>query len=75
MGAYNFGEQLGPCYVLPFNFKDGQLTEDPIEGTWSDDMKTITFDEGMMAGVLYSYPDVKPTGSAFFFVGNMKLTR
>lgn len=75
MGAYNFGEPLGPCYVLPFNFKDGKLTEDPIEGAWSDDMKTVTFDEGMMAGILYSYPDVTPTGRAFFFVGNMKLTR
>lgn len=75
MGAYNFGGDLGPCYVLPFNFKDGKLTEDPIEGAWSDDMKTITFDEGMMAGILYTYPEVKPTGSAFFFVGNMKLTR
>lgn len=75
MGAYNFGEPLGPCYVLPFNFKDGKLTEDPIEGAWSDDMKTITFGEGMMAGILYSYPDVTPTGRAFFFVGNMKLTR
>lgn len=75
MGAYNFGGDLGPCYVLPFNFKDGKLTEDPIEGAWSDDMKTITFDEGMMAGILYTYPEVKPTGAAFFFVGNMKLTR
>ncbi len=75
MGAYNFGADLGPCYVFPFNFKDGKLTEDPIEGAWSDDMKTITFDEGMMAGVLYTYPDQNPTGAAFFFVGNMKLTR
>lgn len=75
MGAYNFGGDLGSCYVLPFNFKDGKLTEDPIEGAWSDDMKTITFDEGMMAGILYTYPEVKPTGAAFFFVGNMKLTR
>lgn len=74
MGAYNFNG-LGPCFVFPFNFKDGKLTEDPIEGAWSDDMKTITFDEGMMAGVLYTYPDKNPTGAAFFFVGNMKLTR
>lgn len=75
LGAYNFGDPVGAAYVLPYNRKNGKLTTDPIIGTWSDDMKTITFGDGMLEGALFSYPDLQYTGYLFFNIGNIKLTK
>ncbi len=73
MGAYNFS--IGPHLVVPFNKKDGAWSTDPITGTWSDDMKTLTFGEGMLVGRLFTYPDQQPTNYIFFSIQNIKLTR
>lgn len=73
MGAYNFS--IGPHIVVPFNKKDGAWSTDPITGTWSDDMKTLTFGEGMLVGRLFTYPDQQPTNYIFFSIQNIKLTR
>lgn len=73
MGAYNFS--IGPHIVVPFNKKDGAWSTDPIAGTWSDDMKTLTFGEGMLVGRLFTYPDQQPTNYIFFSIQNIKLTR
>ncbi len=75
MGAYAFGEPVGNAYVIPMNRKNGSLTTDPIIGQWSDDMKTITFGEGMLEGALYSYPDVVYTGYRWFNITNIVLTK
>lgn len=74
MGAYNFSG-IGPHIVVPFNKKDGAWSTDPITGTWSDDMKTLTFGEGMLVGRLFTYPDQQPTNYIFFSIQNIKLTR
>lgn len=70
MGAYNFS--IGPHIVVPFNKKDGAWSTDPITGTWSDDMKTLTFGEGMLVGRLFTYPDQQPTNYIFFSIQNIK---
>lgn len=73
MGAYNFS--IGPHYVIPYNRKNNAWTTDPIVGTWSDDLKTITFGEGMLVGRLFTYPDVQETRYTFFSIQNIKLTK
>ena len=74
MAAFNFSG-IGPHYIVPFNKKDGAWSIDPITGTWSDDMKTMTFGEGMLVGRLFTYPDLQPTNYIFFTIQNIKLTR
>ena len=74
MAAFNF-DGIGPHYIVPFNKKDGAWSTDPITGTWSDDMKTMTFGEGMLVGRLFTYPDLQPTNYIFFTIQNIKLTR
>ncbi len=75
MGAYGFGDPVGNAYVIPYNRKDGQFTTDPIIGEWSEDFKTITFGEGTLFGVLFSYPDMQYTGYTWFNITNIKLTK
>lgn len=75
LGAYNFGSTLGACYVVPFNYLNGQLTTTPIVGHWSDDFKTVTFDEGMLFGRLYTYSTFEDTGYYWFAIQNIKLTK
>lgn len=73
MAAFNFS--IGPHYVIPYNLKNNAWTTDPIEGSWSDDLKTITFGEGMLTGRLFTYPDVQPTNYLFFSIANIKMTK
>ena len=74
MAAYNFSG-IGAHYVVPFNKKNGAWSTDPIIGTWADDMKTITFGEGMLVGRLFTYPGMQATDYTFFNIQNIKLTR
>lgn len=75
MVAYDFADPVGPAYVIPYNIKSGRLGVEPIVGTWSDDLKTVTFDDGILCGALFSYPDEKYTGRTLFNVGSIKLTK
>lgn len=75
MFAANFGDELGICGVVPFNKLDGQLTETPITGTWSDDLKTVTFGEGTFVGYLIDYYTQDNKNAAWFQINNIKLTR
>lgn len=75
MGAYNFGDPVGPAYVVPYNIEGGKLTTTPIVGAWSDDLKTVTFEEGTLCGALFSYPDFNFTGYTWFSISNIKLTK
>lgn len=75
MGAYKFADPIGAAYVIPYNVKTGKMTTDPIVGTCSDDLKTVTFDDGVLQGCLFSYPDVTFTGYYWFNIGSIKLTK
>ncbi len=75
IGAFNFADPIGAAYVVPWNMKDKKLSDDPIIGKWSDDMKTVTFGEGTLAGMLYSYPDFTYLGYIFDSATNIVLTK
>lgn len=75
MFAANYGGELGICGVVPFNKLDGQLTETPIKGTWSDDLKTVTFGEGTFDAHLIDYYTGQDKNASWFRINNIKLTR
>ena len=76
MFAANFGDPLGVCGVVPFNLLDGQLTDTPITGTWSADLKTVTFGEGTFVAYLIDYETgADNKNRAWFQIKDIKLTR
>lgn len=75
MFAANFGDPLGVCGVVPFNLLDGQLTDTPITGTWSADLKTVTFGEGTFVAYLVDYETGADKNAAWFKIKDIKLTR
>ena len=75
MFAANYGDPLGICGVVPFNLLDGQLTDTPITGTWSADLKTVTFGEGTFVAYLVDYETGADKNAAWFKIKDIKLTR
>lgn len=75
---YNFiedfdaGNGIGKVNILLSNLENGKLTTTPIKGTWSDDCKEITFEEGKY---LFAYALISGQYAEFFRVTNIKLTR
>lgn len=65
---------LGVCDVYLYSVEGGYFTETPIEGKWSDDFKTITFQETpFMYGALAQ--DGALNGYTWFSLGSVKMTR
>lgn len=75
MFAANYGDPLGVCGVVPFNLLDGKLTDTPITGTWSADLKTVTFGEGTFVAYLVDYETGADKNAAWFKIKDIKLTR
>lgn len=78
LGQYNFAEGvnfngLGVCNVRLFSVAGNQLSEDPIYGTWSDDFKNITFDEGTLYGGVFDSSDAHKGG--WFEISNITMTK
>lgn len=78
LGQYNFAEGvnfngLGVCNVRLFSVAGNQLSEDPIYGTWSDDFKNITFDEGTLYGGVFDSSDAHKAG--WFEISNITMTK
>ena len=75
MFAANYGDPYGICGVVPFNLLDGQLTNTPITGTWSADLKTVTFGEGTFDAHLVDYETGADKNASWFKIKDIKLTR
>lgn len=75
MFAANYGDPLGICGVVPFNLLNGHLTDTPITGTWSADLKTVTFGEGTFVAYLVDYETGADKNAAWFQIKDIKLTR
>lgn len=75
MFAANYGDPLGICGVVPFNLLNGYLTDTPITGTWSADLKTVTFGEGTFVAYLVDYETGADKNAAWFQIKDIKLTR
>lgn len=78
LGQYNFAEGvnfngLGVCNVRLFSVAGNQLSKDPIYGTWSDDFKNITFDEGTLYGGVFDSSDAHKGG--WFEISNITMTK
>lgn len=78
LGQYNFAEGvnftgLGVCNVRLYSVAGNQLSEDPIYGTWSDDFKNITFDEGTLYGGVFDSSDAHKGG--WFEISNITMTK
>lgn len=61
------------CNVRLFSVAGNQLSEDPIYGTWSDDFKNITFDEGTLYGGVFDSSDAHKGG--WFEISNITMTK
>lgn len=72
MEDFDAGNGIGKVNILLSNLENGKLTTTPIKGTWSDDCKEITFEEGKY---LFAYALIGGQYAEFFRVTNIKLTR
>lgn len=81
LGSYNFaqgvnfGDPIGAANVSLYTITGNQLTTTPIMGYWSDDLKSITFDEGTLAGAIFSSDTGNFTGYTWFGISNIKLEK
>lgn len=72
MEDFDAGNGIGKVNILLSNLENGKLTTTPIKGTWSDNCKEITFEEGKY---LFAYALIGGQYAEFFRVTNIKLTR
>lgn len=81
LGNYTFADNLDfglgqtPCSVELYQRTDAGLTTEPIEGAWSSDFNTITFNpEKVLSGAIF-YPDGSFSRYTWFNVQNIVMTR
>lgn len=81
LGSYNFaqgvnfGDPIGKANVKLFTISGNQLTTTPIMGYWSDDLKSITFDDGTLAGGIFSAETGEFTRYTWFSIKDIKLEK
>ena len=71
----DFGLGNAPNFVCLFSLNGNNLSTEPIEGTWSADFKTVTFDaDKTLVGGIYA-SDGSFTGYPWFRVKNITMER
>ena len=80
LGGYNFAEgvtfpdPIGTANVKLYAIEGEYLSTTPLNGIWDDSFKNITFDEGELAGAIFSTSG-EFTRYSWFTMSNIKLTK